>query len=207
MSKANVEYIIKHNPEISKDIIEVCPNSIELTDIEITEEEIKHIRSKYLIPHNKIVFIYGGNLGKPQGIDFLIQCIKANENNKKTFFLIIGSGTEFNKLKTYFEKEKPNNAKLLSQLPKADYELLVNSCDVGLIFLDNRFTIPNFPSRILSYMQAYKPVLAATDVNTDVGKIIEEGKFGYWCESGKLEDFNNLVNKLCDEGLRKSNGY
>lgn len=206
MSIANVEYIIKHNPEISKDIIEVCPNSIELTDIELTEEESKNIKNKYLIPQNKIVFIYGGNLGKPQGINFIIQCIKANENNKKAFFLIVGSGTEYNKLKIYFDKEKPKNAKLLNQLPRADYELLVNSCDVGLIFLDNRFTIPNFPSRILSYMQASIPVLAATDINTDIAKIIEEGNFGFWCESGKLEDFNRLVNKLCDERLRKVMG-
>lgn len=57
--------------------------------------------------------------------------------------------------------------------------MLANSCDVGLIFLDNRFTIPNFPSRLLSYMQASMPVLAATDVNTDIGKVIEEGKFGF----------------------------
>ncbi|GAB2324776.1 hypothetical protein IRB23M11_24040 [Alkalibacterium sp. m-11] len=38
------------------------------------------------------------------------------------------------------------------------------------------------------------PVLATTDINTDIGEVIENGKFGYWCESGKQEDFNQLVN-------------
>ena len=60
--------------------------------------------------------------------------------------------------------------------------VLANSCDVGLIFLDKRFTIPNFPSRLLSYMQASMPVLAATDVNTDIGKVIEEGESDIGCE-------------------------
>ena len=202
MSNANVEFLLKHNPSISNEIVEVCPNSIEPINIDISEYDKKQIREKYNIPIDKTIFIYGGNLGKPQGIDFLIECIRANENNKQSYFLIVGSGTEFGKLENFLNEEKLKNAKLLSQLPKSDYEVLANSCDVGLIFLDRRFTIPNFPSRLLSYMQASMPVLAATDINTDIGKVIENGNFGCWCESVDVDKFNQLVNKLCDEELR-----
>jgi glycosyltransferase involved in cell wall biosynthesis len=202
MSNANVEFLLKHNPSISNEIVEVCPNSIEPIEVDISEQEKKQIREKYNIPIDKTVFIYGGNLGKPQGIDFLIECIKANENNTQSYFLIVGSGTEFWKLESFFNEKKPKNANLLSQLPKSDYEVLANSCDVGLIFLDRRFTIPNFPSRLLSYMQASMPVLAATDINTDIGEVIENGNFGYWCESVDVDKFNQLVNRLCDEKLR-----
>lgn len=203
MSEANVDYVIKHNSNIDPVTVEVCPNSIEPMDIQVLENDRMQIREKYDIPKDKTVFLYGGNLGKPQGINFLIDCIRANEENEQSYFLIVGSGTEFRKLENYFDKENPKNAKLLNQLPKNDYEVLANSCDVGLIFLDKRFTIPNFPSRLLSYMQASMPVLAATDINTDIGKVIEEGNFGYWCESVDLKRFNQLVNKLCNEELRK----
>lgn len=206
MSNANVEFLLKQNPYISNEIVEVCPNSIELVDIDITEVEKKNIRLRYGIPTEKTVFVYGGNLGKPQGINFLIQCIKANESMSQSFFLIVGSGTEFAKLETFFNDEKPKNSKLLGQLPKNDYELLANSCDVGLIFLDHHFTIPNFPSRLLSYMQASMPVIAATDVNTDIGIVIENGRFGYWCESIDANKFSHLVNKLCDKELRDELG-
>ena len=64
---------------------------------------------------------------------------------------------------------------------------------VGLIFLDHRFTIPNFPSRLLSYMQAKLPVLACTDPNTDVGTVIVEGCFGWWCESNDTTAFSEKV--------------
>lgn len=202
MSKANVEFLLKHNSSISNENVEVCPNSIEPIEVDITEQEKKQIREKYNIPIDKTVFIYGGNLGKPQGIDFLINCIRANEDNENSYFFIVGSGTEFAKLENFFEREKPKNAMLRNQLPRNDYELLANTCDVGLIFLDRRFTIPNFPSRLLSYMQASMPVLAATDINTDIGKVIESGSFGYWCESVDVDKFNQLVNKLCDEELR-----
>ena len=207
MSEANVKFLLQQNPSIPSETVEVCPNSLELKDIKVTETEKKLIREQYNIPIDKTIFIYGGNLGKPQGIDFLIQCIKKNEDNDDSYILIVGAGTEYYKLSDYFDIEKPQNSMLLKQLPKDDYELLANSCDVGLIFLDKRFTIPNFPSRMLSYMQASMPVLAATDVNTDIGSVVTEGEFGYWCESGDLNDFNELVHRLCDKELRKTLGY
>lgn len=206
MSQANVNYILKQNPDVNPAIVEVCPNSIELLDNRITESDKQKIKNKYNIPESSTVFIYGGNLGKPQGIDFIIECLHKCKELKNAFFFIVGSGTEYNKLRTYIDREKPANSQLLSQLPKEDYELLANSCDVGLIFLDNRFTIPNFPSRILSYMQSSIPVLAATDPNTDIGKVIEEGNFGYWCESNNSQAFYNLVVKLCDKDLREKMG-
>ncbi|MBR0575573.1 glycosyltransferase family 4 protein [Proteiniclasticum sp. BAD-10] len=206
MSRANVEYILRHNSGINPKTVEVCPNSIDPAKIEIVDEEKNSIRDKYGIPNNKTVFIYGGNLGKPQGVDFLIECIQANEKNTSSFILVVGSGTEFGKLDRFFKESNPINAKLISQLPKTEYDLLVNSSDVGLIFLDKRFTIPNFPSRLLPYMQASMPVLAATDKNTDIGEVIENGTFGFWCESGSLEKFNKLVTKLCNLKLRNDMG-
>ncbi|MEH7461459.1 glycosyltransferase family 4 protein [Bacillus thuringiensis] len=206
MSQANVDFLLQHNPEISPSIVEVCPNSIEPLTIEKDARKTKEVKSKYKIPLDKTVFIYGGNLGKPQGIDFLIECLKVNKANDQVYFIIAGSGTEFTKIKDFFDSGELTNAKLFNQLPKDDYEILANSCDVGLIFLDKRFTIPNFPSRLLSYMQAAMPVLAATDVNTDIGKVIEEGVFGFWCESSDVEQFNKKVQQLCNIELRKQMG-
>lgn len=202
MSQLNVDYILKDNPSLVRENVEVCPNSIEPISISISDEEKRQIREKYNIPIDKTVFLYGGNLGRPQGIKFLVDCIRENEKNNLSHFLIVGSGTEFDQIQTYFDNEKPCNASLLNQLDKTDYEQLANSCDVGLIFLDHRFTIPNFPSRLLSYMQASIPVLAATDSNTDIGEVIEEGQFGYWCESTNVNIFNQHVQNLCDEELR-----
>ncbi len=206
MSQANVEFLLTQNPEISPHIVEVCPNSIEPKAIKKVQQKVKIIKEKYKIPYDRTVFIYGGNLGKPQGIDFLIECLKANKDNEQVYFVIAGSGTEFNKLKEFFDREKIMNSQLFAQLPKEDYEILANSCDVGLIFLDKRFTIPNFPSRLLSYMQASMPVLAATDVNTDIGQVIEKGKFGLWCESSSVEQFNYNLQQLSNMALRKEMG-
>lgn len=199
MSPSNVEYILKHNPEINPKIVEVNPNSIEPDDQLISEEEKKLIRKHWSIPINSTAFIYGGNLGKPQGIDFLLEVLNSNKEKKDIFFVIVGSGTEYLKIKNWFSINNPTNAILLSGLPKYEYDQLIQSCDVGLIFLDRRFTIPNFPSRLLSYLEYKMPVIAATDRNTDLGDIIEENGFGCWCESGDLEKFCQYIRKFSQD--------
>ena len=193
MSLANVNYVLKHNPEISPDIVEICPNSIEPVDMSLSESDAKEMRVKYGIPLDKEVFVYGGNLGRPQDVPFIVECIKACSELKDVFFVVAGSGTDRHILEEYIEKDVPSNVKLFDHLPKAEYDSMIACCDCGLIFLDHRFTIPNFPSRLLSYMQAGLPVMACVDANTDVGKTIVDGGFGWWCESNDTSAFVDMI--------------
>lgn len=211
MSPANVDFVLKHNPVIDAKRVEVAPNSIELRsntdDTNSTEKDT--IRTKYGLPTDKPIFIYGGNLGKPQGIDYLVKCLDANKNRKDCFFVVVGTGTEYGKLEDWYSHNDKLNVKLMKGLPKVDYDMLVRSCDVGLIFLDYRFTIPNYPSRLLSYLENKMPVICATDVNTDMGRIAEENGFGYWCESVRSKDFTVLVDKMLasDRRVMGKKGY
>lgn len=202
MSPANVEFVLKHNAYVDPVSIEVAPNSIELAQqVSLSDAEKQAMRNKYQIPIDKPVFIYGGNLGKPQGIPFLIECLEANKNRKDCHFLIVGSGTEYGRIKEWFDSSNALSVSLYQRLPKSDYDKLVQCCDVGLIFLDHRFTIPNFPSRLLSYLEYKMPVLCATDPNTDMGRIAEKNGFGYWCESNSVEAFNSMLDKIINSDL------
>lgn len=198
MSPANVKFVLDHNDYIESDRVEVAPNSIALSDDTkvLSSSENKAIKEKYGLPTDIPIFIYGGNLGKPQGIDYLIKCLDACKNRQDCYFVVIGTGTEFTKLKHWYEECKPSAVKVMAGLPKKDYDKLVKACDVGLIFLDYRFTIPNYPSRLLSYLENKMPVICATDVNTDMGPIAEKNGYGYWCESVKTSSFVALVDKM-----------
>ena len=208
MSEANKKYIIHHNPSIDIKKIEVNPNCIEPIDFSQSDEAKVAIRVKYNLPTNKKIFVYGGNLGKPQGVDFLLETIEFN-SNPDVFFLIVGSGTELKKMQRWFEEKKPNNSKLIEGLPKRDYDLLLNACDVGMIFLHKDFTIPNFPSRLLSYLEMRKPIIAATDLNTDIGQVIEKNNCGFFVASGDVLAMNkvidNMINNENDFQIMKEN--
>jgi len=206
MSPANADFLATHNPGLAGGKIEVCPNSIRPTEQE-TPLKRAEILNRYGIPEDAAVFSYGGNLGKPQGVAFLKSILQHHKGRKDVFFFIVGSGTEYPGLRSFLESLDTGNALLHPFLPKEEYRMLLKTSDVGMIFLDPRFTIPNFPSRLLDCMDLGKPVLAATDRNTDLGTIVTKGGFGLWCESGDLQTFCAHVDKLAsDRALRERMG-
>lgn len=195
MSEANRDYVLNHNTSIAPQKVEVNPNSIVPIERAQTLEEKQIVKEKYGLPVDKKILIYGGNLGKPQGLDFLLETIKTTIN-PNVFFLIVGSGTEYSRIFKWFQNQQPKNALLLEGLSKVDYDRLLNACDVGLIFLHKDFKIPNFPSRLLSYLEMKMPVIAATDINTDIGRIIEKNNCGYSVLSGDSESMQSAITKI-----------
>lgn len=200
MSKANVDYVLNHNPEIDCNKVEINPNSIEPVGFSYSQDETEKIRQKFNLPLDKKIFVYGGNLGRPQGIGFLLETIE-NCKNENLHFLVVGDGTEFNNTQTWFNLKKPKNATLLRGLKKSDYDILLSSCDVGLVFLDKNFLIPNFPARTLSYLEMKMPIITATDPNTDVGDIVEQANCGRKVISGDLNFMLKTIDNILNEDL------
>ena len=196
MLNANMDFILKNNGDIVKDKLELCPNTIDIVDdSDIHKDDA--ILEKYKIPKDKYLLLYGGNFGKPQNVDYIVDAIDSCSEIEGAHFILCGSGTEFSKIDLYIKNANPKHVTVIDcLLPYEEYSCLVDSCDVGMLFLDYRFTIPNFPSRLLDYMNYGLPVIAATDVNTDVGKIIMDENFGWWVESKNPQEFRNLLSSI-----------
>lgn len=191
MSGANIAYILAHN-SIPKEKVVLFPNTKSVaTAPEKTKAEIRKI---FGIPLDKTVFLFGGNIGIPQSPDYIISCAKALLKEENAFLVIVGRGTHAAYVKNALTQY--DNFRILEDLPRDTYERLLFSCDVGLVFLDKRFTIPNFPSRILSYMNAKLPVLAAIDDTSDLRELISSAGCGFCCRSDNTEDFMLYAKRL-----------
>ena len=206
MSQANKSYILNQNPNLCQSKVEVNPNSIYL------EKDFLHSTYNSInLPENKTIFVYGGNLGKPQGLDFLLDVILDSSSNSKAYFIIVGSGTESKRIRKWFDINNPVNAIFFPEMSKTEYEFLLKKCHVGLVFLNPKFTIPNYPSRILNYMENKLPILFAIDKNTDVGTDAELYNYGLWCQNGDILKFRKFVDFFCEENKERikmgDNGY
>lgn len=186
MSEKNIEYLLKNNNFLNSDKLEIFPNTIK-----ISEKENKiDIREKYNISKDKVIAIYGGNFGKAQGIDFLIKILKEYKNNNKVEFILIGRGTEKDRIFNYVKKQKIDNVICEDFMNDKKYSEFLQNADIGLVFLDHRFTVPNIPSRTLSYFEYSIPIMAATDSNTDYKDLIEkQSKSGLWASSNNINEF------------------
>lgn len=209
MSPANVRYVLEHNHDVSAEKVENAPNSYDIPTIVPNNKDTSVIRQKYGLPADKPIFIYGGNMGKPQGIPFLVECMKAVKDREDCHFVIVGDGTEYPRLEAFVNECHPKAVSVFRRLPKADYDKLADACDVGLIFLDYRFTIPNYPSRMLSYLMSRKPIIACTDPNCDTGTLAEQNGYGFYCPSNSVEAFVKTIDRMLTSNIKQmgENGY
>lgn len=197
MSPANVSYLSGHNSLPERTVVEVAPNAIKLPDMPHYDDEFRRgLLAKYGIPSDRKVFIYGGNLGKPQGVPFVLECLKANASRTDCHFVIAGKGTDAGYVSKWISEASPSAVTFLGPLPSDEFDSLVSVCDAGMIFLEWRFTIPNYPSRLLPSLAFSKPVLVCTDTASDAGPIAEANGYGIWAPSNDVAAFTAAVDRL-----------
>ena len=187
MSQGNVDYVLKHNPEVNSNKIGIFPNSINANEVD-----------NLSFNEDKTIFVFGGNLGKPQNIPFILNIIEKLKIYEKAEFIIIGEGTETKKIVHFIKRYDGNNFIYKEQLPQGEYEKILKSADVGLISLDPRFTIPNIPSKFQNYLKLRKPVLAITDTNTDMKQMILEHDCGWWCDASYEKNVIDTIKYICE---------
>tara|TARA_R110002012_G_scaffold60400_5_gene158169 strand:- start:11855 stop:13048 length:1194 start_codon:yes stop_codon:yes gene_type:complete len=192
MSKANVTYVQEHNPTLDRSKLHLLPNW-EKIPAPVSKDGIQEVSAKLGIS-DKFMAIFGGNLGKPQQLENIVRLAQSCKDIDDIFFLILGSGTESERVRQMIAKENLSNIKLVDRVPKKEYVQILAAADVGLISLHEEFTIPNFPSKVLTYFGLKKPVLASLDLSTDFGQMLEETKSGLWSQAGDIEAFKgNLL--------------
>lgn len=193
MTRGNVEYILRHNPEVKAEKLHILPNWNKAAGI--PDLSGSDIREKYGLT-GKFVVLFGGTLGISQKVDNLIDLAKLNTDKNDLTLLVVGKGTHKKYLEKRIIEEGLSNILVLDYLPRADYEKIAMVADVGLISLNEKFTIPNIPSRTLAYYNLKKPVFAIVDPNTDYGEMLAGDQTGYCCVYGDHESYRKHFNAL-----------
>lgn len=208
MSKGNLEYMKIRDKNIKLDKYFILKNWAQIKEKLVYDK--KSIREKYGYTENDFIAIFGGNMGKPQKLENILELAKKSLIDKTIKFLFVGKGTERNLLENKVKNEKISNIKFLDYIPREDYELVTAACDVGLVSLDERFTVPNFPSKTTDYFKLELPILASLDfcAAKDYGKFLQdEVKGGLFALAGDIDGLYNQLLKLKNNSeLRKELG-
>lgn len=197
MSQGNINYVVNHNPKVKAEKLHLLPNWQK--EIPQFSDDATALRVKYGFDDN-FVIIFGGNIGLPQKLENILAVAELFQGDDKVLFFIVGQGTEKSKIEKLIKDKNIQNVIIKDSLPREDYQNIISVADCGLISLHENFTIPNIPSKSLSYFNAKIPILAAIDENTDYGTHIQyEVKAGLWAPSNQP----NLIKEKID--LLRSN--
>lgn len=205
-TKGNFSFIKRYYPFVKDETFDLLP--FWLNELNVTPNyELK----KEMGLEGKFVVVYGGSVGAAQRVDHAIELADACKDKEDIVFVILGRGPMLTHIKQMAEERNLANVVFKDFLPQDQYLRFLATCDVGLIMLNEKTAIPNFPSKAISYLNMRVPILAALDYVTDFGSFLSENQAGLWACSDKIHDLKQrLLDYYNDSDTRvrmKENGY
>lgn len=202
MTKGNLEYISKHYSLTRKNKLLIFPlwgsKSSVNRDLIKTRQELGFSESDFIL-------VFGGNMGLPQNLSNVIKLANEVRAVNEVKFLFVGKGSEKKKVQKLAKELELTNVTFLDHLERSHYEALMLTCDVGLVSLDPKFTIPNFPSKTMDYVKFNLPILASLDkcALEDYGDFIEnKAKIGLCSDAEDMAKYKkNLLRLYNDKHL------
>ena len=178
MTPGNAAFVKKIAPYVDDNKLKVLPNwYAETKQVAVDEQSV---REKYNLK-GKFVAIFGGNIGPQQAVWNIAQLAKMNINKKDVVFLVVGRGVAKHTLEDMARRDNLTNMMFLEYMPREDYESVLQTADIGIISLDEKYQVPTCPSKVIGYMALSKPVLAMFNKGSDYGEFyIDNPGCGLW---------------------------
>jgi len=142
---------------------------------------------------DKIVFTFGGNLGRVQGLEFLFSVIKRIVN-KKVHFIFVGNGALLNTLQQQVIDDKITCVTFTGTLPRDQQDVFLNAAHFGLVTLAFDLYGLGVPSKSYNILAAGKPILFVGNKRSEIAKMVADEGCGlvFDDEDSLLEFFNSI---------------
>ncbi len=198
-SPANLEYFSENFPE-KRQRLQVLYNWASLDRRDLLSTGYR----ERLGLKEKVVFLYGGNLGVAQDLENIIRLAVRFTPHRHVHFLLVGDGSETSKLERIISERELSNIQILPPLPEREYMSMLAEADVGLISLDRRLKTHNLPGKLLGYMYCGKPLLSSINPGNDLLDLIENYQVGFCHVNGEDEKLFASAMKLANDAALRA---
>ena len=171
-----------------------------------SEEQAANIRKEYGMS-DRLVVMYTGNLGLPQGLDTAIECARVLKagGHDEVLFVFVGGGADRDRLVQLSQGYELDNVLFIPPQPVSSMPAFMSASDVLLLHLDKApFRMGTIPGKLLTYMSAARPVLAGLE--GEGADIVTRNRCGVVVEPQNPEAMAQGVLGLADPEMRRHMG-
>jgi len=141
----------------------------------------------------RLIILYSGNIGLTSSLDDLLAAAKKLETNLKIIFLISGEGVRKKALLQAVEKMQLTNVRLIPYQPRNRYGELLALADISVVTLNQASSTNSLPGKTFNIMASGRPILAITDPQSELGKVIEQFECGIVVPEGQAEELADKI--------------
>lgn len=145
------------------------------------------------------VLVYAGNMGVAQGLDIIVSLADRMRTRRDIGFLFVGRGSEASRLEQRSRDLSLGNVLFHPEIDPDEIPSLYEQCTIGIVALDPRHKSHNIPGKFLTYMQNGLPAVAVVNPGNDLASLIRSEGVGRACETGDLDQLENLCSDLIAE--------
>jgi colanic acid biosynthesis glycosyl transferase WcaI len=146
-----------------------------LFDIEVREGSA--FRQRYGLG-NKFLVTHSGNMGVKQGLDVIVDAAALNRADDSIEFLLVGDGAACGRIQRRVAELDLRNVRFMPLLDAGDFRGLLAASDVCLLTQQKSVSESAFPSKIVSYLSAGRPVIASVNPDCEIAQTIRESGAG-----------------------------
>jgi glycosyltransferase involved in cell wall biosynthesis len=152
----------------------------------------------------RTIFVYAGNMGVAQDMDFVLGLATVMQPRSDVGFLFVGRGSEVSRLRSLAAERGLDNVVFRDEVDPREMPGLLAQCHIGIVALDSRHRTHNVPGKFLAYVQAGLPVLARINPGNDLAALIESRDVGRVYVGDSPEAFQAMAMELCGAAARRS---
>lgn len=140
-------------------------------------EEASAFRARYHLG-DRFLVTYSGNIGIKQRLDAMIDAAALNRNDDSILFLIVGQGADCARIQRKAAELELKNLRFLPLLEETEFRGLLAATDLCLLTQQKSASEIAFPSKLVTYLAAGRPVVASVNADGEVARVLRESGAG-----------------------------
>jgi colanic acid biosynthesis glycosyl transferase WcaI len=187
---------------VPADKVEIIEPRMDDSLVNLLPEEGRAFRQCYDLGENFLV-THSGNMGMKQGLDVVLDAAALNCADDSTLFLFVGDGTDCERIQSRAAEMKLRNVRFLPLLSQADFRGLMAASGLCLVTQQQSVAEIVFPSKVVTYLAAGRPIVASVNLDCEVAQVIQESGAGKVVDAENPRALLAAIQELRAEDLGK----
>jgi len=136
----------------------------------------------------RFVVTYAGNIGKPQGLDIVVEAARALRHDASIQFVIVGDGSEKREIERQVAASGLANVRVLPYQPYAMVPEIYAASSVCLVLQAAGTGTTALPSKAVQIAGAGLPCVAVADAGSDLAEFVTSTRCGTVVSPGRHDE-------------------
>ncbi|MGQ9730150.1 MAG: glycosyltransferase family 4 protein [Candidatus Zipacnadales bacterium] len=169
-------------------------------------ERMNRWRTEQGIDEATVVILYAGTIGLISGAQYVVEVARLLQH-RKVLFLFVGEGVARDEIAEKVKVYGLRNIRILPFQPRERLAEVQATADISLVTLKPGYGMTSVPSKVLGYMAAARPVIAAVDTDSETARWLRAAKCGLVVPPQDPHALAEAIQHLADDpALRRQMG-